>query len=204
VTVSIVTKNEDRESEPPSPGSSDLTPVVGANLRHLRLKKGLSLERLAKASGVSRAMLGQIELGQSTPTINVLWKVARALDTSFSTLITHRATPTTAVLPRSKAKVLSSADGSFSSRALFPYDGPRKVEFYELRLAPKGLERADPHAPGTTENLIVVEGSLDLHVGSERLTLSGGDAVFFQADVAHEYHNPGKTETVMYLVMTYA
>src|SRR5262249_45458130 len=57
----------------------DLTPVVGANLRRLRVKRGLSLERLAKSSGVSRAMLGQIELGQSTPTINVLWKVARAL-----------------------------------------------------------------------------------------------------------------------------
>ncbi|MEP7126331.1 MAG: helix-turn-helix transcriptional regulator, partial [Byssovorax sp.] len=53
--------------------SSDLTPVVGANLRRLRAKRGLSLERLARASGVSRAMLGQIELGQSTPTINVLW-----------------------------------------------------------------------------------------------------------------------------------
>ena len=44
--------------------SSDLTPVVGTNLRRLRMKRGLSLERLARASGVSRAMLGQIELGQ--------------------------------------------------------------------------------------------------------------------------------------------
>lgn len=203
MTVPIQAKNGDRESEPPSP-DSDLTPVVGANLRQLRIKKGLSLERLAKASGVSRAMLGQIELGQSTPTINVLWKIARALDTSFSTLITHRSTPTTAVLPRSKAKILSSADGTFTSRALFPFDGPRKVEFYELRLAPKGLERADPHPPGTTENLIVTEGALELHVGLERLSLSKGDAVYFQADVAHEYHNPGGVETVMYLVMTYA
>src|SRR5689334_5182792 len=65
----------------------DLTPVVGANLRRLRIKRGLSLERLAGVSSVSRAMLGQIELGQSTPTINVLWKIARALDVPFSTLL---------------------------------------------------------------------------------------------------------------------
>ncbi|HYX92177.1 MAG TPA: helix-turn-helix domain-containing protein, partial [Myxococcaceae bacterium] len=39
--------------------SSDLAPVVGRNLRRLRTHRGLSLERLAKASGVSRAMLGQ-------------------------------------------------------------------------------------------------------------------------------------------------
>ena len=60
--------------------STDLAPVVGGNLRRLRTRRGLSLERLAQISGVSRAMLGQIELGQSAPTINVLWKIARALD----------------------------------------------------------------------------------------------------------------------------
>ena len=64
--------------------SSDLTPIVGGNLRRLRMKRGLSLERLSRASGVSQAMLGQIELGQSTPTINVLWKIARALGVAFS------------------------------------------------------------------------------------------------------------------------
>ena len=76
------------EPEPPAGGtpssaagqeSTDLAPVVGGNLRRLRTRRGLSLERLAQISGVSRAMLGQIELGQSAPTINVLWKIARAL-----------------------------------------------------------------------------------------------------------------------------
>ena len=42
--------------------SDDFAPAVGANLRRLRTRRGLSLERLAQASGVSRAMLGQVEL----------------------------------------------------------------------------------------------------------------------------------------------
>jgi transcriptional regulator with XRE-family HTH domain len=54
--------------------------VVGSNLRRLQTTPGLSLERLAHASGVSRAMLCQIELGQSTPTINTIWKIARGLE----------------------------------------------------------------------------------------------------------------------------
>jgi len=184
---------------------SDLTPVVSANLRRLRVKRGLSLERLAKASGVSRAMLGQIELGQSTPTINVLWRIARALEVSFSALISQREKAnTTVVLKRERAKLLTSQDGSFSSRALFPFDEPRKVEFYELHLKPGGVEEADPHPPGTTENLTVSAGSLALVVDGESFLLSQGDAVHFQADVPHEYRNTGDTETVMYLVMTYA
>ena len=146
---------------------NDLAPVVGANLRRLRVKRGLSLERLAGVSGVSRAMLGQIELGKSTPTITVLWKIARALDVSFSTLLGQgERASTSVVLPRSRAKILSSQDGCFSSRALFPLDSQRQVEFYELRLAPHGIERADAHAPGTTENLVVNTGSLELSVAS--------------------------------------
>jgi transcriptional regulator with XRE-family HTH domain len=184
--------------------SADLTPVVGANLRRLRVKKGLSLERLAKLSGVSRAMLGQVELGQSTPTINVLWKIALALDVPFSSLLGTDASAGVSVLPASKSKVLMSHDGSFSSRALFPFQGPRGVEFYELRLAPHGRERADPHPPGTTENLVVHSGALQLIVDGESFALEAGDAILFQADRPHVYANPGDTETLMYLVMTYA
>lgn len=182
----------------------DLTPILGANLRRLRIRRGLSLERLARASGVSRAMLGQIELGQSTPTINVVWKIARSLAVPFSALISHCMRPRTAVLRGERAKVLTSADGSFVSRALFPFDEARKVEFYELRLRPQGREVAEPHPGGTTENLIVSAGSLSLAVDAERFSLEAGDAVFFEADVAHEYFNPGQVDTVMYLVMTYA
>jgi quercetin dioxygenase-like cupin family protein len=84
-------------------------------------------------------------------------------------------------------------------------DRPRTVEFYELRLAPLAVEHADPHPPGTTENLVVNAGALELTVGSERRVLGPGDAVIFEADVPHVYRNPeeGK-EALMYLVMTYA
>ncbi len=187
----------------PSP-EEDLTPVVGANLRRLRVKRGLSLERLAKSSGVSRAMLGQIELGQSTPTINVLWKVARALDVSFSTLIANGQAPTTSVVQREGARLLTSSDGTFTSRALFPRQQPQRTEFYELRLAAFATERADPHPAGTVENLVVATGLLQMRVGLERHSLKTGDAISFLADVPHEYANPGAVETQMFLVMTYA
>lgn len=183
---------------------ADLTPIVGANLRRLRVKRGLSLERLARASGVSRAMLGQIELGHSTPTINVVWKIARALDVSFATLITERSATSTALVLRERAKLLTSQDGSFTSRALFPFDEPRNVEFYELSLAPNSIEAADPHPPGTTENLVVSSGVLELTVATNRHRLGTGDAIFFEADVAHSYRNPSNTALTIYLVMSYA
>lgn len=199
----LVTDAAEREVAHPH-ASPDLTPVVGANLRKLRVRRGLSLERLAKSSGVSRAMLGQIELGKSTPTINVLWKIARALGVPFSALIGTEERSSVSLLPASKAKVLMSHDGSFRSRALFPFEGQRSVEFYELRLAPGGVESADAHPPGTTENLVVSAGALRLTAGGQVYTLAVGDAIVFEADSPHVYASASDVETVLYLVMTYA
>lgn len=185
------------------PEGKDLSPVVAENLRTLRAARGLSLEKLAIASGVSRAMLGQIELGKSTPTINVLWKIARALDVTFASLIQAQTTTGTVVLREKGAKILTSADGSFRSRALFPFGAPRKSELYELRLAPKSSEHAEAHAGGTLENLFVTKGAVRVEVPDGTYELGVGDAILFLADVPHVYDNPHAEEAVMILSMTY-
>ena len=192
------------EAAPQAGETTDLAPVVGGNLRRLRTRRGLSLERLAQLSGVSRAMLGQIELGQSAPTINVLWKIARALEVTFSALISARTQSGALVLRASEAKILTSKDRSFSSRALFPFDEPRRVEFYELRLTPGGIEEADAHPPGTIENLVVTQGTVEIDAAGDTHRLEAGDSILFEADTPHTYRNGGRGEAVMYLVMTYA
>ena len=188
-----------------TPPPNEVPPALGPNLRRLRSKRGLSLERLAQHSGVSRAMLGQIELGQSAPTINVLWKIARALEVPFSSLIDRSGPDSPVVLAARSGKLLTNQNGSFTSRALFPVDDERhRTEFYELRLKPDGEERASPHAPGTSENLVVSAGAVEIEVEGVAHRLESGDAIVFSADVPHSYRNPGGTEAVMYLVMTYA
>ena len=176
---------------------------MGPALRRLRADRGLSLDRLAAASDVSRAMLNQIELGKSTPTIKVLWKIARALEVPFSALIEGQPGRDTTVLRLGAARRLTSSDGAFSSRAIIPTDGSPRTEFYELRMRPHGVEHADPHAPGTRENLVVAEGLIEIDVGGARHALGPGDAILFEAGQPHAYRNAGDDEAVMYLVITY-
>ncbi len=187
---------------PPS-ASQEAVPTVGPSLRRARAERGLSLERLAQLSGVSRAMLGQIELDQSMPTIGVLWKIARALNLPFSALLGAPERRELTVLPAARARWLRSVDGSFASRALFIPERPQSVEFYELRLAPLAAEEAEAHAPGTTEQLVVAAGSVEMTVGGQQQVLGPGDAIVFRADVPHVYRNVTQAEAVMYLVMTY-
>lgn len=182
----------------------DLAPTVGSNLRELRQRKRLSLDRLASASGVSRAMLSQIELGRSAPTINVLWKITRALDVPFAALLSEQERGHVRVQRSTNARRLTSHDGGFSTRALFPVDSSRRVEFYELLLLPGATENAEAHPRGTTENLVVATGCVRVEVDGETHLLDSGDAIFFQADVSHAYANDGTQTATLYLVMTYA
>ena len=182
----------------------EISTLTGQNLRRLRTRRGYSLDRLAKISGVSRAMLGQIETGKSSPTIAILWKIAAALDVSCGSLIAEPQETTLQVLTHAKAKVLSASEGRFQTRALFPYESERKVEFYELRIAPHHTEIADAHRPGTIENLVVSRGTVEIVVGRHSAQILGeGDAVIFEADVAHSYRNMTASEAVLYLVTTY-
>lgn len=183
--------------------ASQIAAIVARNLKRLRTRRNLSLEALAKLSSVSRGMLSQIELGRSVPTISLLWKVAHALGVPFAALTSDGNAGGTIVLPHEKAKLLTSAGGNFTSRALFPFDSERKVEFYKLTLAPNSEEVADPHAPGTMENLVVASGQVEITAAGVSYILRADDAILFEADVPHAYRNIGGKTAVMYLVMTY-
>ena len=54
----------------------NLARFLSTTLKQLRQQRGWSLSRLAEATGVSKAMLGQIERNESSPTVATLWKIA--------------------------------------------------------------------------------------------------------------------------------
>jgi rhodanese-related sulfurtransferase/transcriptional regulator with XRE-family HTH domain len=185
----------------PEPG---LDAALGTNMRALRDQQGLSLDQLAKVTGLSRTLLGQIELGKTPASVSTVWRIAQALDVHFSEMLATKAPLTNQVLRGAGAKRLVTSDSRYSSRALFPLSEKPAAEFYELYLAAHSREDAQAHKPGTRENLVVTLGSLELKVGEQTFQLEKGDAIVFTADVPHSYINPGAQDCWMYLVMTYA
>jgi transcriptional regulator with XRE-family HTH domain len=168
--------------------------LVGVNLARLRAERQLSLDALARASGVSRAMLAQIESARSVPSIKVLCKVAAALKVSVAAFLRRHATNGFEHLPADRASRLVSSNGRYSARPLYPDAEPAAVEFHELRIAPLHTEPGVRRAPGTTVNLVVSEGTLEVSVHDRRQLLATGDAIVFDADQPHSLRNPGDTE----------
>jgi len=193
-----ITESRSADSVP-----AKLSIVVGENLRQLRRKHGFSLDQLAQTSGVSRAMLGQIETGKSATTINLLARIADALKVSVPSLLSSPLTGGTVVVSRDSATVLTSSDGGFMCRALFPLGDPQGIEIYDVTIAPHHNETIAAHAPGAKKRLVVVSGEQEVTVGAESpARLSEGDAILFNADSAHCLRNSGDKEVKAFLVVT--
>ncbi len=172
-------------------GAADLGYRVAENLRALRRTRGMSLDELAQASGVSRAALSQIETNKTNPSIGLLWKIAVGFGVPFAELL-GEARPTTSILRRNDAQVLQSVDGKFHSRPLAPTGATPFIELYELRLAVRSRHVAEAHA-----------AALRLTAGETSFDLGPGDSVLFAADQPHAYENPGGSEARYHDVIIY-
>jgi transcriptional regulator with XRE-family HTH domain len=182
----------------------DLPVILGRNLKRLRTRQGHSLDRLAQLSGVSRAMIGQIETAKSVPTIGLMWRLAKALDVEFANLLATQDVRGPVVLRGERARIIEVSGGKLTARPLFPLGESRTVEFHEVRIARLHAEEFDAHAPGTRKSLIVTRGTIAVATGSgSEETLKEGDAIRFDADRPHTFQNIGETQAVLYLVTTY-
>ncbi len=196
-------KSEPPPAEPAAPELPAHEPRVGDNLRILRMERGMSLAELADRSEVSKAMLNQIEMGKSSPTIALGWKIANGLGVPFGALLGEPMPGDFVVHRRDQMQVLYSDGRALCSRALFPTGDPRVAEMYELSLEPGCEERASAHIPGTREQLYVTDGQLVVEAAGNQAVLQSGDVLFFCADRPHRYHNPGREPMRCILLMLY-
>jgi transcriptional regulator with XRE-family HTH domain len=176
--------------------------AIGARVRGLRTRQRYSLERLAQRASVSRAMLSQIENGQSVPTILLLMKVAAALDVPLASLVAPPKPRQTVVLVRQKATVLSSAEGSFTLRPLLPEQNAQSIGFFEGSIAGAHSEAFEPRGDGIRESLVIARGRVELTVGDAgAILLHEGDAAFVaETDTQRSLRNPDAERALFYLV----
>ena len=161
---------------------------LGKGLRELRQSRQWSLDQAAAKSGVSKAMLGQIERGESSPTLATLWKIATGFQISFTHLIRgcfYQPNDLSSVRPVNEPKVTSGID----VRVHFPFDETVNFEWVELHLAPGAESHSEPHQGGVTERILVIEGILDLCLSGQWYQYSAGETVSFKADQPHGYRN---------------
>lgn len=180
----------------------ELNLIIAKNLKAYRENKKLSLERVAELTGVSKTMIGQIERGESSPTISTVWKIANGLKISFTSLI-HNPQPDTKVILKSEIQTLSGDNGNYQLYPYFPFQDDRRFEVYSVEIAKDGLLESDPHPDGTEEFLIVFDGELTVCVNDQEYEVKSGNSIRFKADRPHAYRNTGNTLIRLSMVLYY-
>jgi len=158
-------------------------------LRARRSERGWSLTRAAQATGVSKAMLGQIERGESSPTIATLWKIATGFNLPFSVFIAPEAADEAA--PRRQRCGYPPADKIMQAVPLFPFDPALSFEMLVIELAAGASSQSAAHKAGVVEHVVVINGVLEVQVEGVWQSLAAGEGLRFQADRPHAYRNSG-------------
>jgi len=167
-------------------------PNVGSNLRKLRKAKGLSLQRLAEASGVSVGMISQVERGLANPSMRLLTALRRALNISMQELFGEDpvAAPETSdpnfVRRRANRPMIDL--GTLHKELLTPTD-QRHLQIMILRMEPGGESGGKALSYPAEKGGLVLSGQVVLSVDGEVATLFAGDSFVFDSVSPHFLRN---------------
>jgi len=178
-------------------------PPLGKNIMAIRKEQGLSLDELARRSGVSKAMLSQVEQHKTNPTIATLWKIAYGLDAGLEQLLGREGSPreVVSVNRRDEAVHLPSRDGKVDVQICSWLDMVEDLEMYYLHFEPGGAVDSEAHFAKTEEIATVIKGQFRVGAGGHEVTIKAGDTARYPADRQHVIQNLSRGKGELFLVV---
>lgn len=179
----------------------ELGKIIAMNLNKLRNERNLTLGQLAKISGISKAMLSDIERGNSNPTINTIWKIANGLNVPYTKLMDGIEEDAT-VVRKSESVMQTGETEHYRVYCYFPSTPVRNFELFYVELDPMSSNASIGHSEKAQEYIYVMRGELSLHTETGDYVLQVGDSMVFDSSIGHTYENKRKT-LLTFLVINY-
>lgn len=179
----------------------DLGKCIGANLKQLRQERNLTLGQLSDLSGISKAVLSELEKGNGNPTINTIWKIANGLKVPFTRLM-EGSEPGPTLVPAGSRSAPDRGGGPLPGVLLLQGGTRRNFELFSMELDPHAANRSAGHLAQAQEYVYVLSGELLLKTGGQAYSLRPGHALAFDSTVEHTYCNLGE-EMVSGLIINY-
>lgn len=179
-----------------APASTDVNQRIAERVRELRAGQGLSLDALASRSGVSRSMISLIERGESSPTAMVLEKLAGGLGVTLASLFDASSATTPAlggpVARRADQPEWRDPASGYLRRNVSPPGVPQPMHIVEVHFPAGGRVAFDTGGRDmhVHQQVWVLEGEMDITVGTDHHRLREGDCLAMQLDRPTMFHNP--------------
>lgn len=157
--------------------------AAGAQIRAVRVERGMSLSALAAAAGIGKATLSELEAGRRNPTLDTLYALAGPLGVPLASLVAEGTDEV--------------GDGDLVSLRLHVRQDPgRTTEVYLIKVRPGAVRRSPAHATGAREQVVVLAGEGELDVAGVVVPLAAGAHHEWAADAPHAYRCTSEVELV--------
>ena len=144
-------------------------------------------------TGLTKSYLSKIERGQSTPSIAVALKVARALDVDVGRLFSDEAAEEKIAVDRATARAADDT-GCWRRRCS---ESPCRRSWFARQVYPAD----DPHPEHAGQEFVFVHaGTVELDYGDQTITARTGDSAYFDASVSHRFRSIGKAAAEVVVV----
>ena len=177
---------------------AESVPLPGQRFRRLRMRRGLSLAQVARATKVSVGFLSALERGQMRSSISTLRRIARFYRTNILSLF-ETAAENPRLVRRSQRKILETTPGVRMELLAW---GQTAMEPHLFRIKPGGGS-GESYSHEGEEFLHVLRGEFEIWLNSkEHYQLKPGDSLYFESSTPHRWRNPGRSETWLLWVNT--
>jgi len=185
---------------------SDIPPFqIGRNIQEIRRRRNMTLGHLSGKSGVSKAMLSQIESDKVNPTVVTVWKIATGLQVEIETLlkIDGELERKFNISRKNEITVIDSENGGVHIQVLSPFSQVEDLEMYLLTFDSGGSLESNPHFPRTEEFLTVIEGNVEVSAGNKRVELEAGDFINYHCDIDHAIFNRRPNPAKLHMIVRF-
>ncbi|HTR97805.1 MAG TPA: cupin domain-containing protein [Candidatus Acidoferrales bacterium] len=173
---------------------------LGKKIRDLRLRRGLTVQQLAEATGLSKGFISQVENSRTSPSLATLQDLARSLETSVAYLVVEEEQVPHVV--RASERPRLQVGGNTSRVEVLSAQPKRNLELIVADLPPGVTAGGRRHYHHGEEVVLCLEGRISLTCGEHVLILEAGDSCHYDGRVPHAIENAGAAPAKMLIAMT--
>ena len=180
---------------------------VGEKIKRLREDSALSLQDFADRTGLSSAVLSQIENHLVSPPLGTLIRIAKALDVKPSFFFDEHPDQSFMLVRKDERKPVSRLASKRGVSYGYAYESlghdmkDRHMEPFLVTLEPASVKAPKPAAHDGEEFLFVLEGEVEVTLADHSDVLVPGDAIYYNSRIPHLVRTHGDRKSVILAVI---
>jgi len=173
-----------------------LRKIIGKKLKTIRLAKKLTIQELARDSAVSSNMISRIERGLTTPSVEILMKLAGVFEKSIDYFVEEIKTTNEVVFTSQghrKTTVYENNDNMLTESFTGGLRDPQFTSFF-CTIPPGGKSGVESMYHPGDELIYLLKGRLQVEIANSTYTLNSGDSLTFKSHLPHKWQNLSEAE----------